>query len=96
MSERQRSRLARALAQAIGGLDGFQVVGPGRVGGVHKGQQGSQLGEHDRPSGMDPAALITEPEALQFVVVFVLYVHVGVSPGVQLASASIRCWSGER
>jgi hypothetical protein len=71
--EGQRPRLARAFAQAIGGLDGLQVVGFGRVCCVHKGQQGAQLGEHHRPSGMDPAALETEPESLQLVVVFVLY-----------------------
>ena len=62
--EGQRPRFARALAQAVGGLNGLQIVG---FGGVyfHKGQQCAQLNEHHRPGGMDTAALETEPESLQ-------------------------------
>ncbi len=95
MPECQRPRLARAFAQAIGSLDGFQIVSLGRVSRVHIGQQGAQFGEHHRPGGVNPATLVAEPETFQLVVVFVLYVHVGESPSIQLASPSIRRWFRE-
>ena len=91
MPKGQRPRFAGAFAQAVGGLNGLQIVGFGGVRCVYKGQQCAQLNEHHRPGGMDPAALETEPESLQLFVVFVLFVHVEVSPVIQSASASIRC-----
>lgn len=85
--EGQRPRLARALAQAIGSLDGLEVVDLGRVSRVHKGQQGAQLGEHHRPGCMDTASFVAEPESLQLFVVFVLFGHVVINPGIPLASS---------
>lgn len=74
----------RAVAQE---LDGFQIVGPCRVGHVHKGQQGAQLGEHHRPGCMDTASFVAKPESLPLFVVFVLFGHVVINPGIPLASS---------
>ena len=50
-------------------------------------KQGAQLGEHHRPGCMDTASFVAKPESLPLFVVFVLFGHVVINPGIPLASS---------